>query len=133
MDRGEAVGDARLDLGKGAIAGKAGVVDQKIELLLPDDPLLDKQELLRIREVGDEDFDGCAGLGPKAGGQRLQTLPPAGDDQYVATICREALRERRSDTRRSAGDQGQLAAGLHCEPPVVCGCTGHDIASRTRT
>jgi len=57
VDRGKAVGDAWLDLGKGAVAGKAGVVDEQVEPPLPGDPILDEEELLGIREVGDEEVD----------------------------------------------------------------------------
>ena len=54
--------------------------------------------MLGIREVGDEEVDFDAGLGLQTGGQRLQTLPPASDDQHVATVLCEAFRKRRSDT-----------------------------------
>ena len=65
---------------------------------LPGDSLLDEEELRGIREVGDEEVDFDAGLGLQTGGQRLQTLPPASDDQHVATVLCEAFRKRRSDT-----------------------------------
>jgi hypothetical protein len=83
VDRGKAVGDASLDLGKGAVAGKAGVVDEQVEPTLPGDPILDEEELLGIREVGDKEVDSDTGLGLQTGGQRLQS---------VLYACAEAVR-----------------------------------------
>jgi hypothetical protein len=97
------------DVGEGALAADAGVVDQEVDAGA--NPRLDRVQLRRVAHVGDDDVDLHAVGGLELGGQLLEAITPAGDHHEVRTVGRELLGEGPADAARCAGDEGERPAG----------------------
>ena len=85
---------------------EAGVVDQQADR--PGGvghPGLDRRELLAVAEVGHDHLDRDAVLRGQVGGQPLQPLAGAGDDDQVVALGGEPVGEGPADARGGAGDE----------------------------
>ena len=117
VDADQPVGEVRFELGEGAVAPEAGVVDEQIDARVLVEALHYPLQLGGLGEVGSQHLDGDPGLRLQARGQRLQALATPRDDHEVAAVVRKAFRESRAYARRRAGDEGDAMFGFHPGPP----------------
>ena len=91
--------------GKRAVGAEAGVVDQQLDL---DTELGDPGG--QRGGVGAEVAAEHAGLGGQLGGERLEAVGAAGDEDEVVAARGELAGELLADSRGGSGDQGRSSS-----------------------
>jgi hypothetical protein len=94
--------DLRRRLPKTAPRSETGVVDQQIEPGLGGQPRRNGVEVGSVGQIGDQDFGG----GGQFGGEALEPILAAGNQQQVLTLAGQAPGIGRANAAGSAGNCG---------------------------
>ncbi len=100
------------EVGEASLASDAGVVHQQVDA--GPQPVLDGGELVRDAHVGDEDLDLHAVRGLQLGGQFLEAVTPAGDDDEVRAVSGQGHGDGPPDPAGRTGDEGDGPASHGC-------------------
>ncbi len=90
---------------EGARKGSAGIVHQDANIRVVTQPRFDLRDILSVTEVGLENLDVDARLGPQPSRKRLHSYCIARDHHDRVTATRKAICVHRTDPGRSSGNQ----------------------------